>query len=374
MFLLQCTVTCGGGVRTRNITCTKNNGEPCDISRRPHSRALCGLQQCPSSRRFLIPHFKLPNGKIIRRMGTNPRRGPTDQVPTPKPSQRIQTATEIPEPQNVTWIPTYFGSMNSSQEDLEAKIIPHNSSGPSVPHNFSDIFTGVNLQQNTTSVTIASNASVANCTHVGNVSNTELGPTSSKVGFTSGDSLTIYSTHRTVTLSYNDLTEESEIMSHSSSGGAKGNPKTEWLTRPSITHRTSKASPTIYHHDTFTPVSGSPTEQTVSLTTVGLKGHSVQVSTPALADTVTIQPTPLGNIARDNSVNRTKLKFPINRTSTLPAENPPLWVTSVPKNTNAASQRMWLNVSKPERSKELGNSSPEVHWMLGNWSEVSVVR
>ncbi|KAJ6656117.1 hypothetical protein lerEdw1_004168 [Lerista edwardsae] len=365
----KCTVTCGGGVRTRNITCTKNNGEPCDISRKPHSRALCGLQQCP--RRFLIPHFKLPNGKTIRRMGTNPRRGPTDTVPTLKPSQEIQT-TESPEPKNVTWIPTYFGSLNSSQEDLEAKIIQHNSSGPSIPHNFSNVFTGINLQQNTTSVTITNNSSVANCTTVGNVSNTEFSPSSSKVGFTSGDSLTIYSTHGTVTLSFNDLTEESDMMSNSTSGGTKGKPNIEWLTRPSITHRTSKASPTIYHHDTFTLVSVSPTAgRAVSLTTVGLKGHSVQVSTPALADTVTVQPTLLGDIVRDKSVNRTKLKFPINRTSTLPTENPFLWDTSVPKNTSAASQRIWLNVSKPEHPKELGNSPPEVYWVLGNWSECS---
>ncbi|KAM9331023.1 A disintegrin and metalloproteinase with thrombospondin motifs 12 [Gastrophryne carolinensis] len=42
----RCTVTCGGGVQTRNVTCPKHN-KPCDPSKRPYAKALCGLQQCP---------------------------------------------------------------------------------------------------------------------------------------------------------------------------------------------------------------------------------------------------------------------------------------------------------------------------------------
>ncbi|XP_066471221.1 A disintegrin and metalloproteinase with thrombospondin motifs 12 [Tiliqua scincoides] len=364
----ECTVTCGGGVRTRNITCTKNSGEPCDISKRPHSRALCGLQQCPSSRRFLIPHFSLPNGKIIRRMGTNPRRGPAGKLPTPKPSQGIQTTTEIPESKNVTRILTYFGSMNSSQEDLEANILQHNSSGPGIPTNVSCVFKGISLQQNSTSVTITNGSNVANCTNVRNVSNIELDPISSKAGFTSGESLTINSIPGTVTPRYSDSTEVSAIMSTSTSGGTTDKPKTEWLTRPSVTHRTSKTAPTIHHRDTFTQVSVSAVAgQAVSLTTAGLKGHSVQINTPALADPVTAQPPLLDDISRDQSVNRTKLNFPISRTSTQPSENPFLWNTNMPEE----SQTILANSSKLESSEELGSSHSEVYWVLGNWSKCS---
>ncbi|KAG8540263.1 hypothetical protein GDO81_019639, partial [Engystomops pustulosus] len=43
----QCTVTCGGGIRTRNVTCPKYSNDSCDPSKKPYSKALCGLQQCP---------------------------------------------------------------------------------------------------------------------------------------------------------------------------------------------------------------------------------------------------------------------------------------------------------------------------------------
>uniref|UniRef100_A0A8C8BW04 ADAM metallopeptidase with thrombospondin type 1 motif 12 n=1 Tax=Otus sunia TaxID=257818 RepID=A0A8C8BW04_9STRI len=71
----ECTVTCGGGIRTRNVTCAKNNDEPCDTSKRPNSKALCGLQQCPSAGRFLIPPLAPRRGRIIiRKTTTNPKR------------------------------------------------------------------------------------------------------------------------------------------------------------------------------------------------------------------------------------------------------------------------------------------------------------
>ncbi|XP_009573719.1 PREDICTED: A disintegrin and metalloproteinase with thrombospondin motifs 12-like, partial [Fulmarus glacialis] len=83
----ECTVTCGGGIRTRNVTCAKNNDEPCDTSKRPNSKALCGLQQCPSAGIFLIPPLAPRRGKIIiRKTSTNPKRSPPRRIPIPSPS------------------------------------------------------------------------------------------------------------------------------------------------------------------------------------------------------------------------------------------------------------------------------------------------
>lgn len=45
----QCPVTCGGGVRSRTVTCTLAPTKTCDPSTKPRSRSLCGLQSCPNT-------------------------------------------------------------------------------------------------------------------------------------------------------------------------------------------------------------------------------------------------------------------------------------------------------------------------------------
>ncbi|KAG7278284.1 hypothetical protein CRUP_036361 [Coryphaenoides rupestris] len=45
----ECPVTCGGGVRSRSVTCTLVPKQHCDPVTKPRSRALCGLQSCPNS-------------------------------------------------------------------------------------------------------------------------------------------------------------------------------------------------------------------------------------------------------------------------------------------------------------------------------------
>lgn len=46
---LKCPVTCGGGVRSRTVTCALEPKKTCDLSTKPRSRSLCALQSCPSS-------------------------------------------------------------------------------------------------------------------------------------------------------------------------------------------------------------------------------------------------------------------------------------------------------------------------------------
>uniref|UniRef100_A0A8C3V2M5 ADAM metallopeptidase with thrombospondin type 1 motif 12 n=1 Tax=Catharus ustulatus TaxID=91951 RepID=A0A8C3V2M5_CATUS len=89
----ECTVTCGGGIRTRNVICAKNNDEPCDSSKRPNSKALCGLQQCPSAGRFLMYPQAPRRGKIIIRKTTaDPERSLPRRIPRPNPSEPVSTA------------------------------------------------------------------------------------------------------------------------------------------------------------------------------------------------------------------------------------------------------------------------------------------
>ncbi|XP_009893025.1 PREDICTED: A disintegrin and metalloproteinase with thrombospondin motifs 12 [Charadrius vociferus] len=114
----KCTVTCGGGIRTRNVTCAKNNDEPCDTSKRPNSKALCGLQQCPSAGRFLIPPLAPRRGKIIiRKTTTNPEWSPPHRIPIPSPTSHTTTKIPKPESASVTVMPTVFGHVPRDQTD-----------------------------------------------------------------------------------------------------------------------------------------------------------------------------------------------------------------------------------------------------------------
>lgn len=44
---MQCSVTCGSGVRRRNITCSRNTGIDCDPQKKPTAVAICSIQDCP---------------------------------------------------------------------------------------------------------------------------------------------------------------------------------------------------------------------------------------------------------------------------------------------------------------------------------------
>ncbi|XP_062984240.1 A disintegrin and metalloproteinase with thrombospondin motifs 12 [Elgaria multicarinata webbii] len=371
----QCTVTCGGGVRTRNITCTKNNGEPCDVSRKPHSRALCGLQQCLSTRRLLTHHIKLHGGKIIRRMGTNPRRGPADRLPTPKPWPRIPMTTKIPEPRNVTLIPTSVSLMNFSQpEDLEAKNVQNNSSGSSIHDNYSGVLSGNCSLQNSTCGPITNNTIISNVTNMGSASN--MNPTnSSEGGFINMDSFTTNPMSWVVTPSDHYLTEVSDTVSNSTDGGTKDKTQSEWPTGTSpttIPDKTSKTSPTDDPPGTFSQVPVTPIAgEEVSLTTISLKGLRVQINTPTAADLLTEQPTLLTDTSRDKSTNGMTLKPSFNETHNRPTESPFLWDTNVPKIQDKAFKRTFVNDSDPDSPEGPVNSYLDAYWVVGNWSECS---
>ncbi|XP_069563959.1 A disintegrin and metalloproteinase with thrombospondin motifs 12-like [Brachyistius frenatus] len=45
----ECPVTCGGGVRSRTVTCALAPKKTCDLSTKPRSRSLCALQSCLNS-------------------------------------------------------------------------------------------------------------------------------------------------------------------------------------------------------------------------------------------------------------------------------------------------------------------------------------
>ncbi|XP_048360297.1 A disintegrin and metalloproteinase with thrombospondin motifs 12 [Sphaerodactylus townsendi] len=357
----ECTVTCGGGIRTRSVTCTKNNGEPCNISKKPHSKALCGLQQCLSIRRLQKPHYRVPGGKIIR-TGANPRRGPMDKLPIPKPSPRGMAPT-VPEPSYVTLVPTSLSHTNFSQdEDSKAKILQSNST---VPNNYSFLFSGSSQRQNSTPWPVLNHSSVPKFK---NLENESMGPlNSSDVGIINWALFTVSPVPSTVTPSYNYLTEVSNTGSDKTDGRAIGNPQSKLLTSepPTLASRTSEISTTVYYHNISTQVSINPlSAESNFLTTVGLQEFHAQISTPSTAGPVMIQPLQSNETSEGGSSNRTELKPPgANETLTQATESPLLGVK------NETSKERLLDVSdSPEEPMKL---DPDAYWMVGNWTECS---
>nr|XP_060615642.1 A disintegrin and metalloproteinase with thrombospondin motifs 12-like [Anolis sagrei ordinatus] len=296
----ECTVTCGGGVRTRHITCPKNNGEPCDILKKPHSKALCGLQQCPPTRRPLFPHFKVLNGKIIRRIGPNTKRGPVNDFPTQKPKPgistttiAISTSTHVTQP--VTSIPTPFSLRTSSQqEDLEVTTtVKINSSNSSI-HNYSYAFSDNSSLKNTTWKPLTDNSSVSESTDISTIK-----PCHFSVSGFINNSISTDPMSSTVISEYS--TEVANPISTNTDGGAKDKVESEWTTQRSsvtITGQMSPTSPTVHLPDTSSQISVIPTEE-VLLTTVGPK--DLQINKPTAADAVTEQPAQLEDILRDEN-------------------------------------------------------------------------
>ncbi|XP_042307865.1 A disintegrin and metalloproteinase with thrombospondin motifs 12 [Sceloporus undulatus] len=370
----ECTVTCGGGVRTRNITCPKNNGEPCDISKKPHSKALCGLQQCPPTRRPLIPHLKLLNGKIIRRIGSNNRRGPVNDLPTQNPRPRISTttiststSTNSAQPANVTLIPTSFGPTNSSQqEDLEVTTkIQSNSSGSSIRKDYSYVFSDNSSLKNSTWRPLTNNSTVSNFINVGNIS--IIKPcNSSEASYINKDSIITDPVSWVVTPEYNYSTEVSNIVSNSTDGGTKDKVKNEQSTRRfSLTGQTSTTSPTVYHSESSSQVPVIPITGEVLLTTIGPRKLPVQINTPPTTNPVTEEPAQLDDTLKDE--NKTTPKSS-DGTSSWPTKSPFLQDSHVPTNQEKAFKTILWNNSDPKDSM---NSHTDAYWIVGNWSECS---
>lgn len=86
----ECPVTCGGGVRSRTVTCTLALKNTCDLSTKPRSRSLCALQSCPNSSLRRRPS---PSPKYRRVYPPNITSTETPVSPTRTPMSTTATAT-----------------------------------------------------------------------------------------------------------------------------------------------------------------------------------------------------------------------------------------------------------------------------------------
>lgn len=397
LFILQCTVTCGGGVRTRNITCAKNNDEPCDISKRPNSKALCGLQQCPA-RKLMISPLTPERGKIlIRKTAGNPRRGPPGRKTIPKPRPRVQVTTKAPETRStLTLAPTSAIPVNSSKamDNMEIKISQNTSTRSDDDYNPPSVFNGSSSHQNSTFCPISNSSKSENIRDAKNISNTK--PSTTSEGIMVPRGVTSHSFSFTgnpeVTPGYDYLTEESDDTDWSVGGSEKptaipdtiSNPaiKTE-STRPKASSdiiknesQTPKVSPTFIQYESSIPSSSSIVAETMApLTTANPRNISVQIDTPVtnMAPTegsVTIKPTVFSDILRKQNNNRMEMEHTDKITYSQSTRSPS--PGGAPKNQSIISEEICPDTTEldhPTVSNGLGSGS---YWIVGNWSEVSI--
>uniref|UniRef100_UPI003AAEB983 A disintegrin and metalloproteinase with thrombospondin motifs 12-like n=1 Tax=Centroberyx gerrardi TaxID=166262 RepID=UPI003AAEB983 len=90
----ECPVTCGGGVRSRTVTCAIAPKKTCDLSTKPRSRSLCALQSCPNSSLRRRPGPP-PKYRRIYPPKSPPTRHPVSPTSVPKSTTATATPTAV---------------------------------------------------------------------------------------------------------------------------------------------------------------------------------------------------------------------------------------------------------------------------------------
>lgn len=385
----ECTVTCGGGIRTRNVTCAKNNDEPCDTSKRPNSKALCSLQQCPSAGRFLIPPLAPRRGKIIiRKTTTNPKWSPPHRIPTPTP--RSHTITKVPKPESVTpHLPTSSGLGNVSEKEGTAnRTLQNNFAGPSDVYNYPAGSTETTSHQNATSWPFHNSLSTEIIRHAESISEGEPVSTLESEVQSEGTPVSPFTSNPEITSSYDYLTEDSDDIDGSLGGSEKPldllystelNPEIRTRSTTLDTgspvlqneNMTSQPSPASHHQDTsmLHPVStaaqGLAFPTTANYISLQVDVPVVEVTTPQAS--VAVMPTVFGHIPRDQIDNRREMKLPDTvTTSTLSSA-----VEHALRNRSATSEGVLTNVTENSQLITSNNLPGDAYWIVGNWSECS---
>lgn len=390
LFHLQCTVTCGGGIRTRNVTCAKNNDEPCDSSKRPNSKALCGLQQCLSAGRFLMPPQAPRRGKIIIRKTTaDPERSLPRRIPRPNP--RFHTTTKIPKHESVTsCLPTSSGLGNvSGKEGAANRTLQNNFAGSGDVYNYPIVSTENSSHLNTTSWPFHNSLNTEIIRHAENTSKREPVSTAESEMQRSEDTpVSSFTSSPRITSSYDYLTEESDNTDGPLGVSKKpvdlfystelspeiGTRSTTLDTASPVIQNesvTSQAPPASHHQDPSVLDPVSRAAQGLALPTAA-NYVSLQVDVPALEATtpqavVTEMPSELGHAPRDQTDSREKVKLP----DTITTSTQSSALKHALKNQSAASEGVLRNVTENSHVITSNGLPSDAYWIVGNWSEVS---
>ncbi|KAM3655263.1 A disintegrin and metalloproteinase with thrombospondin motifs 12 [Ammospiza maritima maritima] len=386
----ECTVTCGGGVRTRNVTCAKNNDEPCDSSKRPNSKALCGLQQCPSAGRFLIPPQAPRRGKIIIGKTTaDPERSLPRRVPRPNP--KFHTTTKMPKHESATpFLPTSSGLVNvSGKEGAPNRTLQSNFAESGDVYNYPIVSTENSSYQNSTSWPFHNSLSTEIIRHAENTSKSEPVSTAEGEMQRSEDTpVSSFTSNPEITSSYDYLTEESD-NTDGPLGVSKKAVDLFYSTELSPDIRTrsttldtaspvtqneivaSQSPPASPHQDlsVLSPVSraaqGLPFPTAAHYVSLQVDVPVVEVTTPQAL--VTEMPTELGHAPRDQTDSREEINLPDTVTTSTQSSAP----KHALNNQNAASEGVLVNVTDHSHIVTSNSLPSDAYWIVGNWSECS---
>ncbi|KAM8814401.1 A disintegrin and metalloproteinase with thrombospondin motifs 12 [Rhynchonycteris naso] len=381
----ECSVSCGGGVRTRSITCAKNHDEPCDVTRKPNSRALCGLQQCPSSRRVLKPtKGTVFNGKKLPTSEHDPLKPILPMTPHP----RMLTTPPVPvSTESVSMSPLASNSPGpataSKEGDLDGKQGQNSSTQ-------TELGTQAAVSTGTTSQPVPTARSLSIQLNEENVPSSIPGPASEGellATTASGSDLASSGNPMTwpVTPSYSTLSKEPDMEIHSGSGEDSDQP-TDRKENDSViwTQTRAPGNDASGVRGTEMPPGPLPTPYLwgtslwppVSTVTEGLprsqEPATLRNGTPRAEGVVTEEPAhgslPLGGVRlpapAEWSVNHNLPERPSNANLTL-SSGP---ILSEEDATSLMAEGFLINASS---YKQLSMDHSPAYWVVGNWSECS---
>ncbi|KAL1783339.1 A disintegrin and metalloproteinase with thrombospondin motifs 12, partial [Sigmodon hispidus] len=371
----ECSVSCGGGVRIRSVTCAKNHNEPCDKTRKPNSRALCGLQQCPSSSRVLKSNKDTaPGGK---NQPTSTSYDPFKPIPAP---------TSRPTPLSTSTVPESVSTSTTAVNSLSPTLVPKDGIGWQTSSTQTTEDSHYISSSGSTSQTPLTSWPLSIQPDDETVSSSAIGPTSegeiwatttSDSGLTSSNAVTWQ-----VTPFYNTLTPVPEEEMHSGSGEDNDQPMNKDENNPvtwnkiivpdleSPMERNAEIPlgppPTSYFREEtswppFSTIMGdSLPDWSLKNETPRAEGMTTEKSRniplPLAGD---YQPTPSEKLE-----NHDRLALP-NVTNPTQGSGP---VLSEEDASSLIAEGFLLNASN---YKQLMKDHSPAHWITGNWSKCS---
>ncbi|XP_030048871.1 A disintegrin and metalloproteinase with thrombospondin motifs 12 [Microcaecilia unicolor] len=386
----ECTVTCGGGLRSRNVTCTKNKGEPCDGSKKPNSKALCGLQQCPFRTKSLPPQIETKRGKTIpRKTVPVPKRGPYGRTRMPKVNPEVLTTTKLPE-SSITTICSFtsFSSLQPpGKDDKKERALQTDSTYLNNDDKFNVLIGNTSIEKD---ITTPNKTKTAFNLESGNTTDLHLMDVS-----TSDPNVTFTENQRTleVTLSYGYFTENSgtDTSNKNTNGSTDTNLQDSYPTTKN--KYVVKFSTTKYKEKSFTSENNNtlwptfPQDQSLfsfttssgrlltSNTTTNPQIINMQVTEPLIEAGVTEKPVTKQPTLQEKDrklLNDSYVRLPGSDKMTDLQDSEPHIPELSPRNHTHHSHNISSNSMEYDNPPGLSNNvTRSAYWITGNWSECS---
>ncbi|XP_078533403.1 A disintegrin and metalloproteinase with thrombospondin motifs 12 isoform X2 [Lissotriton helveticus] len=377
----ECSVTCGGGVRMRSVTCSKNNNEPCNVSRKPNTKALCGLQQCQFRRSFLPTKIHTtgnnPTRITNRKTLPNPKRRPSGKSLPPKPNRRLLTTTNMPTtnvvPSLTPSLATYPRPITTSiNNDIEDENI-NNSTYLNTDGNL--VFTESKGLQKSTVRTITNQPTDVNVEQLTKVSKVMIEESHELISTTSQSSYKVSPIQEFTTEDPSVEFDETEGSTQQDDDELDRQFKPTNISKTNSMRNASNKSlhivtsrstipkmwPTFSQNE-FTTHSSYPEtsdEVTASANNERPTNIDIQVSVPIIDSTVTDRPPSMLPSLDEDS---TELMNTLNNSM------PFVKLFNFNLNNSDLNLRTTTEGNLPETST---NISQQAFWIMGNWSECS---